>query len=125
MKKNFVFIVPGKAFALGSLHASSYGDQIRQVAGQHIAEPLAGSIDLRLEYLFSESKNRLDGDNLLKMYCDSLEGVAYLNDKQIHHHEVSLHKINSSYMIRGVPLTEEAIDCFTKEAFTIVKLKVI
>jgi len=124
-KKNYIFIVSGKAYAPRSSHVASYKDKVKQIVCQHISSPLSGNIDLRLEYVFRESKNRLDQDNLSKTYCDALEGVAYTDDNQVHHSEVTLYNMNSSFKITGVPLTEEIIDCFNQEAFTIVRLKVI
>jgi len=124
-KKNYIIIVPGKAYAPHSRHALPYKNEIQQIASRYINIPLTGRVDLRLEYLFRESKNRLDGDNLLKTFCDALKGIAYIDDSQIHHHEVTLHNMGSSFTIRGVPLTDEVIDCFSQEAFTIVRLRIM
>lgn len=124
-KKNYIIIVPGKAYAPHSRHALLYKNEIKQIVSQYINSPISGRVDLRLEYLFRESKNRLDGDNLLKTFCDALKGTAYIDDGQIHHHEVTLHNMRSSFTIRGVPLTDEVIDCFSQEAFTIVRLQIM
>lgn len=124
-KKNYIFIIPGKAYSPHSGHAPSYKNEIKQIASQCIKSPLSGRIDLRLEYLYRESKNRLDGDNLLKTFCDALKGIAYIDDSQVHHHEVTLHNMSSSFTIKGVPLNDEVIDCFSQEAFTIVRLRIM
>jgi len=100
-------------------------NEIKRIASQYITSPSTNTIHLRLEYLFRESKNRLDGDNFLKTFCDALEGVAYVDDSQVHRHEVTLHNMNSSFSIKGVPLTDEIADCFSLEAFTIVRLGII
>ena len=121
-KKNRIFIVPGRAYALRSLHAPGYKRTIKTKASEHFKVPLRGKIDIRLEYLYRNSEHKLDGDNLLKVVCDALKGVAYDDDSQVHHHEVSAHNLDSSFTIRGVPLTEEIIDCFSQEAFVIIRL---
>ena len=66
----------------------------------------------------------MDGDNLLKTFCDALKEVAYRDDSQIVHHEVSFHKRNSNFRITGVPLTLQIADLLAnKETFTIVRLR--
>ena len=122
IKANYIFLIPGKAYAPSSYHVSKYKETIKQVASKNMPRPLEGAIDLRLEYLFRETKNRLDGDNLLKTFCDGLSGVAYVDDNQIHHHEVTLYNMNSSFKLTGVPITEEVIDCFSQEAFVIIRV---
>lgn len=124
-KKSHIIIVPGRAYGPRSHHAPIYKESIKYRASQHIKEPFDGNIDIRLEYLYRNSGNKLDGDNLLKIVCDALKGIAYIDDSQVQHHEVSAYNMNSSYTIRGVPLTEEVIDCFSQEAFIIIRLKVI
>jgi len=124
-KKSHIFIIPGRAYAPRSHHAPHYMNRVGEIVSQYISTPSTDPIDLRLEYLFRESRNRLDGDNLLKTFCDALKGVAYEDDSQVRHHEVTLHNMNSSFSIKGVPLTDEIADCFSQEAFTIVRLKKI
>ena len=124
-KKNIIFIIPGKAYAPRSRHALSYINEIKRIASQYITNPSIDPIDLRLEYLFRENRNRLDGDNLLKTFCDALKGVAYVDDGQIHHHEVTLYNMSSSFTIKGVPLTDEVVDCLSQEGFTIVRLRIM
>lgn len=122
-KANYILIIPGKAYAPRAYKAHDYQRTIKQIASKHISRPLTARIDLRLEYLFRETKNRLDGDNLLKTFCDALKGVAYTDDNQVYHHEVTLHNMNSSFTIRGIPLNEKVAECLSKEdAFTIVRI---
>ncbi len=124
-KNNHIIIVPGRAYAPRSHHALKYKDIIKDKASEHIKMPLDGKIDVRLEYLYRNNEAKLDGDNLLKIVCDALKGIAYSDDSQVHHHEVSSYNMDSSYTIRGVPLTEKVIDCFSQEAFIIIRLSVM
>ena len=124
-RKKFIFIIPGKGYAPHSHHAGNYIDKIKQKASQYIMKPSIDAIDLRLEYLYRYKENLLDGDNLLKTFCDALKGIAYLDDGQVQHHEVTRHNMDSSFAIRGVPLTDVVGVCLSQEAFTIVRLTVM
>lgn len=125
-KTSYMLVIPGKAYSPKSHRVSDYKKEIRKVARRNMRTPLDGRIDLRLEYLFRETRNRLDGDNLLKTFCDALKGVAYVDDDQVYHHEVTLHNMNSSFTIRGVPINEQVAECLsTRESFTIVRLRMI
>jgi Holliday junction resolvase RusA-like endonuclease len=122
----YCLIIPGRGYAHTAEHAKQYKEKIKRIAQQTIREPFGGEVDIRLEYLYRNRLDRLDGDNLLKTICDALEGVAYTNDSQIVHHEVSAININSSFTIRGVPLDQQIGDLFAnKESFTIIRLRIV
>ena len=120
----YCLIIPGRGYAHTAKHAKQYKDTIKRIAQQKIREPFSEEVDLRIEYLYYKHEDRLDGDNLLKTICDALEEVAYTNDSQIVHHEVTAININSSFTIRGVPLDQQIGDLFAnKESFTIIRLR--
>ena len=122
----YCLIIPGRGYAHTAEHAKQYKEQIKRIAQQTIREPFSGEVDIRLEYLYRNRLDRLDGDNLLKTICDALEGIAYMNDSQIVHHEVSAININSSFTIRGVPLDQQIGDLFAnKRSFTIIRLRTV
>ena len=119
----YCLIIPGRGYAHTAEHAKQYKKKIESIAQKNIREPFSGEVDIRLEYLYCNRGDRLDGDNLLKTICDALEGVAYTNDSQIVHHEVTAININSSFTIRGVPLDQQIGDLFAnKESFAIIRL---
>ncbi len=45
--------------------------------------PLTGWLGMRCTFYTKSQKPRSDVDNLLKLVSDALEGIAYVNDKQI------------------------------------------
>ena len=84
----YTLVIPGRAYAPKSHTALQYKETIREVAIGQIPKPLLGSISIRIVYCYSDTINRLDGDNLLKIICDSLKGIAYNDDSQIDTHHV-------------------------------------
>ncbi len=122
--KQISFIIPGRGYRLRARHAQVYKENIKNIARKRIRQPLSGEMEIKLEYLYSKPADRLDGDNLLKTICDALKGVAYRDDSQIAHHDVKTINMNSSFTIRGVPLTQQIGDLFAnQETFTIIRLR--
>lgn len=120
----YCLIIPGKGYAPRAEHAQNYKQTIKKIAKREMPEPFNGKVDIRLEYLYRNHRDRLDGDNLLKTICDALKGVAYKDDSQIIHHEVTSINTNSSFTIKGVPLSQQIADLFTnQEPFTIIRLR--
>lgn len=54
----------------------------RMIAG---AASLVATLHPKLTTKGKASKTCLDLDNCIKVLCDSLQGVCYANDKQLHH----------------------------------------
>lgn len=120
----YCLVIPGKGYSPKAEHAQAYKAQIKGIARKQIPEPCHGAVEIKLEYLYRSRADRLDGDNLLKTVCDALKGVAYKDDSQIVHHEVAAINMNSSFIIRGVPLDQQIGDLFAnKESFTIIRLR--
>ncbi len=46
-------------------------------------EPLTGWVGMRCTFYTKTQRPRSDVDNLVKLVSDALEGIAYVNDKQI------------------------------------------
>ena len=108
------FIIPGRAFSANSKSAAAYKAKIAKIARQHINEPLTqNELHVKVDY-FHKSKNKVDGDNLLKNVLDGLKRVAYLDDAQVTHTEACLHNINSSFTIEE-PASPEIFDWLAKE----------
>lgn len=88
MSRNYEIMVPGRAYAPGSHSARNYKTAIRSAASSRIRRPLRGPLFIKIIYCYSATKFRLDGDNLLKIICDALKGIAYDDDSQIDSHHV-------------------------------------
>jgi len=114
-------MVPGRAYAPGSHSAKKYKESIRLAASPKIRRPLQGSLFIKVHYYYSDSKHRVDGDNLLKIVCDALKGVAYGDDSQIDSHQVERVNTSSSTVITDIP-TPSLFDYMEQKAFVIIEL---
>ena len=122
----YSLIVPSKGYSPKSDHASTYKNQIKKIAKRQIPEPLYGEIEVKLEYLYRDRRDRLDGDNLLKTVCDGLKEAAYDDDSQVIDQRVKIININSSFEIRGVPLNQQIADLLASQTpFAIIRLRQI
>lgn len=121
MASRYSVLIPGRAYAPGSRHASSYKKSIRYAVSKKIRRPLEGSLFIRVHYYFSDSKLRVDGDNLLKVICDALKGVAYQDDSQIDDHRVIRKNINSSTTMTDI-VTPRLFDYIAQGDFVMIEL---
>lgn len=122
MTNKFIITVPGRAYAPGSRSAGGYKEKIRLLASRQIRVPLTGSLFVKVHYYYSSSKWRIDGDNLLKIVCDALKGVAYQDDGQIDSHHVERTNISSSTVISDIP-TPKLFDYIAEYSdFVIIEL---
>ena len=99
-------VILGRAYAPHSHSAVRYKDKVREEATKVISKPIEGNLSIRLDYFYTESKNRLDGDNLLKTICDGLKSVAYDDDSQINEHHVYRYNLGGSFTIQEAPFPE-------------------
>lgn len=76
---------------------------------------------VKVHYYYSDSKFRVDGDNLLKIICDALKGVAYEDDSQIDSHQVERVNTGSSVVITDIP-TPSLFDYMEQKDFVIIEL---
>ena len=122
----YCLIVPGKGYSPKSDHASKYKEQIKKIAKRQIPEPLYGEVEVKLEYLYRNYRDRLDGDNLLKTVCDGLKEAAYDDDSQVIDQRVKIINMNSSFAIRGVPLDQQIAGLLAnRDPFAIIRLRQI
>lgn len=120
----YCLIIPGRGYARTAEHSKPYKEKIKKIARQKIPQPFNGEVEIRLEYLYHNPKDRLDGDNLLKTICDALEGVAYKDDSQVVHHEADTINTNRPFKVRGIPLNLQIADLFASgESFAIIRLR--
>jgi len=119
--EEYSILVPGRAYAPGSRHAISYKASVRREASKKILRPVQGSLYIRVLYYFSDPKSRVDGDNLLKIICDALKGIAYQDDSQIDDHRVIRRGLNSSTKISDIA-RPSLIDYIAKGDFVIIEL---
>lgn len=119
--EEYSILVPGKAYAPSSRHATSYKASVRREASRKILRPVQGSLYIRVLYYFSDPKSRVDGDNLLKIICDALKGIAYQDDSQIDDHRVIRRGLNSGTKIIDIA-RPSLIDYIAKGDFVIIEL---
>ena len=93
-RRKYNIIVMGRAYSPNSRSAGQYKDKVGQEASKVIDRPIKGNLSIRVDYYYNDSKNRLDGDNLLKVICDALKSVAYHDDGQIIEHHVYVNNLN-------------------------------
>ncbi len=121
----YVFVVPGRPYAPRSGAAKRYQDGVRQMAISAIPAPLVGHLYIRLHYYYTDSRLRLDGDNLLKVVCDALKGCAYQDDGQIDEHHVHRTNLGISTTITDIP-TPELFDYIARyKDFVIIEIGVL
>ncbi len=121
VNKKHLVMVPGRAYAPGSDSAKRYKESVRLAALAKIRRPLQGSLFIKVHYYYSDSKHRVDGDNLLKIVCDALKGVAYGDDSQIDSHQVERVNTSSSTVITDIP-TPSLWDYIEQQAFVIIEV---
>ena len=124
-KRQFCLVVPGRDYGPKARHAGEYKDCIRKIAKKDAGgSPYDGDLEIKVEYLFGNEREKVDGDNLLKTICDGLKGVIYKDDSQLIRHDIRRINLNSTYTIRGVPLTEKIAELLAKGgSFAIVRLR--
>jgi len=59
----------------------SYRERLRSEAQKHFKEPIMG--DIRMEIYYTRAKGRADPANIIGGVADALEGIAYINDRQL------------------------------------------
>jgi hypothetical protein len=58
--------------------------------------------DLRIEIQFFRCKSRMwDAENISRLVCDALEGIAYADDRQIVQRQVEIRSIRGPFEIVG------------------------
>ena len=64
--------------------ATKFINYLHTLSKKHFKAPFERDIDVCLHYtLYCDKKGRSDLDNTLKAIQDSLQGVAYIDDRQI------------------------------------------
>ncbi len=92
-------IVPGRAVSFRSPKSKTYKAIVRDVAKQIFTKPIAGDIvEVRLDY-FHLSTRRMDMDNIAKCVLDALNGVAYIDDRQVRLQTAAAHSLASVVFI--------------------------
>ena len=65
--------------------------KIRDFAGELLAEPFDVPVRVSLTF-WCATRRRTDLDNLMKLVCDALNGIAYTDDHLIHSLRGRLHR---------------------------------
>ena len=92
-------VIPGKAVSFRSPKSGDYKKLIQQAARVIFAKPIVGDIDeVRLDY-FHLSRRRMDMDNIAKCVLDALNGIAYVDDRQVRLQTAEAHSLTSVVLI--------------------------
>jgi Holliday junction resolvase RusA-like endonuclease len=76
-------VLLGKAVSFRSPKAGVYKSLIQDAANRIFVKPIVGDIvEVRLDY-FHLSRRRMDMDNIAKCVLDALNGIAYIDDRQV------------------------------------------
>lgn len=74
----------------------AYKEFVGMIARSACPEPFTGPVILTVEvYLVDRMKRRWDADNVLKGISDSLNGIAFLDDKQVTKAEIEIRSLRS------------------------------
>lgn len=65
---------------------------VRSVASEHFEQPIDGEVSVDID-AYLKGKRVPDGDNILKSILDGLQPVAFHDDKQVKHMELTLHSV--------------------------------
>lgn len=74
----------------------AYKEYVGLIARSACPEPFTGPVTLAVEvYLVDRMKRRWDADNVLKGISDALNGIAFLDDKQVTKAKIEIRSLSS------------------------------
>lgn len=74
----------------------AYKEYVGLLARAACPEPFTGPVILSIEvYLLDRMKRRWDADNALKGISDALNGIAFLDDKQVTKAQIEIRSLNA------------------------------
>jgi crossover junction endodeoxyribonuclease RusA len=79
--------------------------RVRSAAERAISRlgpPYTGPVRLTIQHFYDGEKPILDGDNMLKPIQDALQGLVYVNDRQVRSSECDQLKIDRPFSMPGV-----------------------
>ena len=99
-------VIPGKAVSFRSPKSGAYKNLIQDAARRIFAKPIEGDIvEVRLNY-FHLSPRRMDMDNIAKCVLDALNGIAYVDDRQVRLQAAEAYSLTSAiYIAQGVVIS--------------------
>ncbi len=98
------FVVPGRAVSFRSPSADAYKRQVRAIARRIFpGRPTSRPIDVFVDY-FHATRRRVDMDNVAKCILDSLNGIAYVDDRQVRRQTAQSYDLRSSVILGAGPV---------------------
>ena len=99
----YIIVIPGKAVSFRSPKSSEYKNIIHDAAERLFPKPIKGDyVEVRLDY-FHMSRRRMDMDNIAKCVLDALNGVAYVDDRQVRLQAATAYSLTSVvYIANGI-----------------------
>ena len=108
-RRKYNIVIMGRACSPSSRSrdlVAQYKDKVKKEASKVIDTLIEGNVSIRLDYFYTDSKRRLDDDNLQKIIRDGLKSVAYHDDRQITESHAYVYNLNSSFQIEDPPFPE-------------------
>lgn len=105
----FEFTVPGQPVSHQTRNRAKLADWSRFVrtwASLHwgLKVPVTEAVKLTVTYFHEGAEIRLDNDNMLKPIQDSLNGIIYVDDRQVTDTVVRKASIDDSFHVRGTSM---------------------
>lgn len=97
-------VVPDRAISFRSQQASAYKRRVRNAARRVFPSPASNRIVSVLIDYFHTKPRRVDVDNVAKCILDALNGIAYVDDRQVTIERATAHSLQSVVHIPGGPV---------------------
>ena len=81
---------------------------VRESARQRLPvdfDPVSDELKITVQYIHERPSAQIDGDNLLKPIQDALNGLVYVDDRQIIDTSTKMRNIDGAFQIRGMSPT--------------------
>lgn len=96
-------VIPGKAVSFRSPERKKYQRIVRHIAKSVFRHPGKETYQIRIDY-FHLQRRKMDMDNIAKCIMDALNGIAYIDDRQVKLQQSTGHDLSRPLRIYGGPV---------------------